>query len=288
MRLLITLLFTCCGLHSAIAQQAWSPDNGDGTFTNPILWGDWPDPDVIRVNHRFYMVSTSMHYVPGCPILTSTDLVNWQMAGYAVDATTKTHVTTCRVASSISGGSWAASIRHHSGKFYVAFCTPNGWGIEKGHFSVCEADRPSGPWKRTIFPEYLYDPGLFFDDDGRVYVVHGQHTLYITELTSDIHATKGKAVKIWDKGFKDSHTLGRGFGMEGSHMYKINGYYYITCPAGGTQGWQVCLRSRNIYGPYEHRVMVEDDTSYPGNGLHQGGMVQLKNADFNWFHFTGK
>ncbi len=86
----------------------------------------------------------------------------------------KTHVTTCRVASSISGGSRAASIRHHSGKFYVAFCTPNGWGIEKGHFSVCEADRPSGPWKRTIFPEYLYDPGLFFDDDGRVYVVHGK------------------------------------------------------------------------------------------------------------------
>ena len=85
MRLLITLLFTCCGLHRAIAQQAWSPDNGDGTFTNPILWGDWPDPDVIRVNHRFYMVSTSMHYVPGCPILTSTDLVNWQMAGYAVE-----------------------------------------------------------------------------------------------------------------------------------------------------------------------------------------------------------
>ena len=85
MRLLITLLFTCCGLHSAIAQQAWSPDNGDGTFTNPILWGDWPDPDVIRVNHRFYMVSTSMHYVPGCPILTSKDLVNWQMAGYAVE-----------------------------------------------------------------------------------------------------------------------------------------------------------------------------------------------------------
>ena len=170
----------------------------------------------------------------------------------------------------------------------MAFCTPNGWGIEKGLFSVCEADRPEGPWRRTIFPEYLYDPGLFFDDDGRVYVVHGQHTLYITELTSDVHATKGKAVKIWDKGFKDSHTLGRGFGMEGSHMYKINGYYYITCPAGGTQGWQVCLRSRNIYGPYEHRVMVEDDTSYPGNGLHQGGMVQLKNADFNWFHFTGK
>ena len=200
----------------------------------------------------------------------------------------KTHVTTCRVASSISGGSWAASIRHHNGKFYVAFCTPYGWGTEKGHFSVCEADRPEGPWRRTIFPEYLYDPGLFFDDDGRVYVVHGQHTLYITELTSDVHATKGKAVKIWDKGFKDSHTLGRGFGMEGSHMYKINGYYYITCPAGGTQGWQVCLRSRNIYGPYEHRVMVEDDTSYPGNGLHQGGMVQLKNADFNWFHFTGK
>ena len=225
---LATCLLACTATMTATAQQVWTPDNGDGTFTNPILWGDWADPDVIRVGDDFYMVSTSMHYVPGCPIITSKDLVNWKMAGYAVDRYDEDPRFDLKGGSLYLNGSWAASIRHHNGKFYVAFCTPNGWGIEKGHFSVCEADRPSGPWKRTIFPEFLYDPGLFFDDDGRVYVAHGQHVLYITELNADVRSTKGKPVKIWEKGFKDSQTWGKDFGMEGSHMYKINGYYYIT------------------------------------------------------------
>ena len=139
-----------------------------------------------------------------------------------------------------------------------------------------------GPWERTIFPEYLYDPGLFFDEDGKVYVVHGQGTLYLTELNSDVKSVKGKPVKIWQGGFKNAHELGGGFGMEGSHMYRINGKYYITCPAGGTGGWQICLRSDNIYGPYEHKLIMNDWSSYPENGLHQGGMVQLKNGDW-WF-----
>lgn len=155
-------------------------------------------------------------------------------------------------------------------------------GTEQGHFSVCEAERVEGPWTRTVFPEYLYDPGLFFDDDGRVYVVHGQHTLYLTELNADVRSVKSAPVKIWEGGFRDSRTLGGGFGMEGSHMYKINGMYYITCPAGGTGGWQICLRAKNILGPYEHRLIMDVDASYPGNGLHQGGMVRLKNGDW-WF-----
>lgn len=271
-----------CNTAFGFSQQVWTPDNGDGTFTNPIMWGDWPDPDVIRVGDDFYFVSTSMHYVPGCPIATSKDLVNWKMAGYAVERYEEDPRYDLQGGSLYLNGSWAASIRHHDGTFYVAFCTPYGWGTEKGHFSICEAKKPEGPWKRTIFPEYLYDPGLFFDDDGKVYVVHGQHVLYITELNADVHSVKGKPVEIWNKGFKDSQTWGKNFGMEGSHMYKINGMYYITCPAGGTKGWQVCLRSKHIYGPYEHKVIMEDDSSYPGNGLHQGGMVQLKNGDW-WF-----
>lgn len=267
---------------AAYGQSGWTADNGNGTFTNPILWGDWPDPDIIRVGDDFYLVSTSMHYVPGCPIAKSKDLVNWQMAGYAVDRYDEDPRYDMQGGTLYLNGAWATSIRHHNNKFYVAFCTPYGWGTEKGHFSVCEAERPEGPWRRTIFPEYLYDPGLFFDDDGKVYVVHGQGKLYITELTSDVRAVKGKPVEIWNKSFRDSHTWGPNFGMEGSHMYKINGKYYITCPAGGTTGWQVCLRSDNIYGPYEHKIIVEDSSSYPPNGLHQGGMVQLRNGDW-WF-----
>ncbi len=272
----------CLCLTTAHAQQAWSPDNGDGTFTNPILWGDWPDPDVIRVGDEFYMVSTSMHYVPGSPVLKSKDLVNWEMAGYAVERYDEDPRYDMQGGTLYLNGSWANSIRYHNGKFYVAFCTPYGWGTEKGHFSVCEAEDPAGPWKRTVFPEYLYDPGLFFDDDGRVYVVHGQHTLYLTELAADARSVKGEPVKIWDKGVDDARNSGKSAGMEGSHMYKINGMYYITCPAGGTEGWQMCLRSKNIHGPYEARAIMQDDTSYPPNGLHQGGMVQLKNGDW-WF-----
>ena len=208
------------------SQNVWTPVNGDGTYTNPLMWGDWPDPDVIRVGDDFYFTSTSMHYVPGCPIATSKDLVNWKMAGYAVDRYREDPKYDLKDGGLYLNGSWATSIRYHNNKFYVAFCTPYGRGIEKGHFSVCEANKVEGPWKRTIFPEYLYDPGLFFDDDGRVYVVHGQFNLYVTELNADVRSVKSKPIKIWDKGFKDGQTLGGSFGLEGSHVYKINGMYY--------------------------------------------------------------
>lgn len=281
---IIALVLANTNMHYLMAQQTnvWNPDNGNGTFTNPILWGDWPDPDVIRVGDDFYLVSTSMHYVPGCPIAKSKDLVNWEMAGYAVDRYDEDPRYDLQGGSLYLNGSWAATIRHYNGKFYVGFCTPYGRGRKRGNFSICIADKVEGPWERTIFPEYLYDPGLFFDDDGKVYVVHGQGTLYLTELNSDVKSVKGKPVKIWSGGFKNAYELGGGFGMEGSHMYRINGKYYITCPAGGTKGWQICLRSDNIYGPYEHKLIMHDNSSYSPNGLHQGGMVQLKNGDW-WF-----
>lgn len=267
------------------AQQVWTADNKDGTYKNPFLWGDWPDPDVIRVGDDFYMVSTSMHYVPGCPIITSKDLVNWQMAGYAVDKYTEDPRYNLQGGEMYLRGSWAATIRHHNGLFYVGFCTPT-WGKEKGQFSMCTAKNIKGPWKRTIFPQYLYDPGLLFDDDGSVYVVHGQGKLYVTELAADGLSVKSPAKEIWHKNIPtpkgSSASQDGNFGMEGAHVYKIKGYYYITCPAGGTEGWQMCLRSKNIYGPYESKIIVQDESSYPNNGLHQGGMVQLKDSSW-WF-----
>ncbi len=280
---IITLLSgTLFSGHAYAQTPVWNSDNGNGTFTNPIMWGDWPDPDVIRVDNDFYFISTSMHYVPGCPIAKSKDLVNWEMAGYAVERFDEHPAYDLKGGDRYLRGSWAATIRHHKGKFYVGFCTPSWEGEGAGHFSMCVADDVKGPWTRTIFPEYLYDPGLFFDDDGKVYVVHGQGTLYATELNADALSVKGQNVKIWDQRFKNAHELGGGYGMEGAHVYKINGKYYITCPAGGTEGWQICLRSDNIYGPYEHKLIMNDCSSYPTNGLHQGGMVQLKNGDW-WF-----
>lgn len=281
-RIIWIIAFVGCLFEAKGQQQVWTPDNGNGTFTNPIMWGDWPDPDIIRVGDEFYFISTSMHYVPGCPIARSKDLVNWEMAGYAVERYDEDERYDMKNGSLYLNGSWAATLRHYNGKFYAGFCTPYGWGRKDGNFSICIADKVEGPWERVIFPEYLYDPGLLFDDNGKVYVIHGQGTLYATELNADARSVKGKPVKIWDKHFKNANELGNNFGMEGAHAYKINGKYYITCPAGGTKGWQVCLRSDNIYGPYEHKVIMNDDSSYPGNGLHQGGMVELKNGDW-WF-----
>jgi len=270
-----------------LAATEYTADSGDGTFKNPLLWGDWPDPDVIRVGDYFYMVSTSMHYVPGCPILRSCDLVNWEMSGYALDHYIENPKFDMQGGTMYLNGSWASTIRYHDGLFYVGFCTPEGWGSPdaKGRFSICTAKDIKGPWKRTIFPQYLYDPGLFFDDNSRVYVVHGQGKLYLTELNSDALSVKGDTVRIWDKSIErpaGSSAHYKAYGMEGSHMYKINGYYYLTNPAGGTEGWQVCLRSKNITGPYESKIIYQDESSYPNNGLHQGGMVQLKNGDW-WF-----
>ncbi|MFB6456834.1 glycoside hydrolase 43 family protein [Chitinophaga sp. Hz27] len=279
---LLIFIFTCTMQLKAQETNVWSPDNGNGTFTNPLMWGDWPDPDVIRVGDYFYLISTSMHYVPGSPIARSQDLVNWEIAGYAIDHYTEDPKFDMNGGTLYLNGSWANTIRYNNGKFYVGFCTPNGWGRDKGNFSICTATTVNGPWERTIFPNFFYDPGLFFDDNGKVYVVHGQKKLYITELNKDVKSAIGPDIKIWERGFKNADTIDGGFGMEGSHMYKINGKYYITCPAGGTEGWQVCLRSDSIYGPYEYKVILHDDSSYPPNGLHQGGMVQLKNGDW-WF-----
>lgn len=279
-RFLTLLLCLLPALGLRAQSPARSADNGDGTFTNPLLWADWPDPDVVRVGSDFYMVSTSMHYVPGCPILRSKDLVNWEMAGYAVDRYDDDPRYDMQGGTLYLNGAWASSIRHRDGKFYVAFCTPYGWGTDRGHFSLCTADDPAGPWERTVFPEYMYDPGLFFDDDGRAYVVHGQGTLYVSELAADLKSVKGEPVVIWDTRFGADRKPGGGFGLEGAHVYKRNGMYYVLCPAGGTEGWQVCLRSRSIYGPYEYKVVLDDDSSYPPNGLHQGGMVELENGDW--------
>jgi len=273
-KLLLFVVFLFCNtvVNSQNTNDSWISDNGDGTFTNPILWGDWPDPDIIRVGDEYYFVSTSMHFVPGCPVLKSKDLVNWEMSGYAVSQYDEDEKYDMHGGTMYLNGSWASTIRYHKGLFYVGFCTP--YGNPDGNFSICTAKDPAGPWKRTIFPEYLYDPGLLFDDDGKVYVAHGQGTLYITELNEDALSVKTEKREIFSKSCYPY--------LEGCHFYKIDGKYYILASYGGTGGKQVCLRSDNIYGPYESKIVIDDYSNFKGNGLHQGGMLQLKNGDW-WF-----
>lgn len=131
---LFNIALLCLASFLVEAQQVWTPDNGDGTFTNPLMWGDWPDPDIIRVDDDFYFISTSMHYVPGSPIATSKDLVNWKMVGYAVDRYDEDERYDMQNGQLYLNGSWANTIRYNNGKFYVGFCTPYGLGTETGHF----------------------------------------------------------------------------------------------------------------------------------------------------------
>ncbi|MBS0030372.1 glycoside hydrolase family 43 protein [Chitinophaga sp. 22321] len=273
----ILVLFTFLLYLNTVFSQTtknWTPDLGNGQFKNPLMWGDWPDPDIIRVGDKFYFISTSMHYVPGCPIAVSTDLVNWEMAGYAVSRYDEDARYDMKGGDMYLSGSWAATIRYHDSTFYAGFCTPKMGKNKEGHFSICTAKNINGPWTRTIFKEYLYDPGLFFDDNGKVYVAHGQQKLFITELNSDAKSVKVPQREIYDNPHYPY--------LEGSHMYKVNNKYYILGSTGGTQGREVCLRSDSIYGPYESKVVMQDDHTYPGNGLHQGGMVQLKDGSW-WF-----
>ncbi|MEI6323048.1 MAG: family 43 glycosylhydrolase [bacterium] len=251
-------------------------DNFDGTFTNPLIWSDYPDPDIIRVGGDFYMASSSFTDAPGIPICHSRDLVNWKIIGYVYDCLPESNPAYSMLDGTVAyrGGSWAPSLRYHDGKFHVCFCTP-----AEGFF-MAVSERPEGPYALTAFGTELYDPGLFFDDNGRVFVAHGANTIRITELTSDALAIKTPGKVIYETAF--------GTPFEGSHLHKRNGWYYLCCTCRGYNGIEVCLRSRNIYGPYEARLISADDMNYEGAGLHQGGFVDLENGETWFFMFQDR
>lgn len=270
--LFVFFLFVFFSVVSVIGQENYNStfsDNLDGTFTNPVIYADYPDPDIIRVDDDFYMVSSSFTTVPGIPILHSKDLVNWKTIGYAYDRLPNNKAYDMHEEKTMyRGGSWAPCIRYNKGKFYICFCTPS-----EG-FYICISDKPEGPYEMVSFGVELYDPSLLFDDDGKVYVAHGANTIYITELSKDCRSIKNKQKPIYVTSY--------GTPYEGSHIYKREGWYYITNTTRGYNGIQVCMRSKNIYGPYETMVLGGDDMNYVGCGLHQGGFVDLKNGE-TWF-----
>lgn len=249
-------------------------DNGDGTYSNPILFADYPDSEVIRVGDDFYYQSSSFHLVPGNPIMRSKDLVNWEPAGFSIpdyrileDAR---YDLDGQHGNAYGIGSWAPSLRYHDGMFYSVCYVwdnrpENRTGVD-GVFLVSRAKSVSGPWKMNAIHARMYDPGLFFDDDGRVYVFHGQNELKVTELDADL-----------TKVVTPEKTIIRGTICEGSHVYKVDGKYCIYNPGGGKQH---CFRSDSIYGPYEEKIVCDSELNYQGSGLHQGGLVQLKNGDW--------
>jgi len=162
-------------------------------------------------------------------------------------------------------GQWATSLKYHNGKFYLLFIT-----LDEGGF-VCTADKAQGPWEIRHLPRGFYDPGLFFDDDGKIYVAHGYNEISITEVDSNLVA-KDEDVLIYTGNIRK--------GLEGAHVYKIDGYYYLYCTYGGLDGFQVALRSKNIYGPYEQKVIIRDTTHGPNYGIHQGALIQTQTGEW--------
>ncbi|TDH27773.1 glycosyl hydrolase 43 family protein [Segetibacter sp. 3557_3] len=263
--------------------KVWVADQGNGTFKNPVLNADYSDPDAIRVGDDYYLISSSFEDVPGLPVLHSKDLVNWTIIGHALKRLTPfQHFALPRHGE----GVWAPAIRYHKGEFYIYYPDPD-FGIY-----LVKARNAAGPWSEPVLVEGgkgLIDPCPLWDDDGKNYLVHGwagsragiKSIITVKQLNADGTRVTDEGVIVYD-GHEVDATI------EGPKFYKRKGYYYIFAPAGGVStGWQVVLRSRNIYGPYERRVVMEQGSTTV-NGPHQGAWVQTQTGE-DWFlHFQDK
>jgi beta-xylosidase len=263
--------------------QVWVADNGNGTYKNPILNADYSDPDAIRVGDDYYMVSSSFEAIPGLPILHSKDLVNWKIVTHALRRQPPfEHFSVPRH----GDGVWAPSIRYHNGEFYIYYPDPD-FGIY-----VVKAKNAEGPWSSPVLVQEgkgLIDPCPLWDDDGQVYLVHAfagsragiKSVLVVKKLSADGTMVLDEGKIVYD-GHEADPTV------EGPKFYKRNGYYYIFAPAGGVAtGWQLALRSKSIYGPYERKVVM-DQGGTKINGPHQGAWVNTQKGE-DWFlHFQDK
>ena len=271
----------------------WIADNGNGTFTNPLFYEEFSDPDLIRVGDDYYMTGTTMHTMPGLPVLHSRDLVNWELISYAVDRLDFGPELRMEEGKDFYGqGIWAPCLRFHQDTFYI-FSNVNGYGTQ-----IYYSTDPNGPWQHKTMNARLHDVTVLFDDDGKIYAVWGYDEVKMVQLTNDLMDTVPGTEKV---------IIERGSGAgEGSHIYKINGKYYITNTNYDPICYQVCLRSDNPYGPYEVNVMSAEENfgvaqrmrvfntndgppyeiiKYPENyvgciPMHQGGIVQTQTGEW--------
>jgi beta-xylosidase len=283
--LVFVVPFTCVEAQNtpASVSKVWVADLGNGMYKNPVLNADYSDPDVIRVGSDYYMTSSSFEDIPGLPILHSKDLVNWKLIGHAVKRLPPyEHFSSPRHGE----GVWAPCMRYRNGEFLIYYPDPD-FGI-----FLTKATNAAGPWTEPILVEGgkgLIDPSPLWDDDGKVYLVHAfagsragiKSVLVMKRMNSE-------GTKVIDAGsiVYDGHETD--VTIEGPKLYKRNSYYYIFAPAGGVPtGWQLVLRSKNIYGPYERKVVMDQGAS-PINGPHQGGWVNTPTGE-DWFlHFQDK
>lgn len=296
-KLIVLQLVFWCVPFTSFSQESelttWSADNGNGTFTNPLFYEEFSDPDLIRVGDDYYMTGTTMHTIPGLPILHSKDLVNWELISYAVERLDLGENLRLENGKNFYGqGIWAPCFRYNDGTFYI-FSNVNGYGTQ-----VFTATNPRGPWKQEKMRADLHDLTVLFDDDGKKYAVWGYNEVKMVQLTDDLLDVVPGTEKVIVEA--DS---GAG---EGSHIYKIDGKYYITNTNYDPLCYQVCLRADNPYGPYEVNVMSAEEnlgiaqtsrifntstgapfpvTTYDENyvgciPMHQGGIVQIQSGEW--------
>ena len=281
--LVLMVLFATIVAQAQYRSQVWCPDNGDGTYTNPVLYADYSDPDVCAVGEDYYLTASSFNCIPGLPILHSKDLVNWTIIGHALQELEPKEVFD---KPAHGKGVWAPSIRYHNGEFYIY------WGDPDYGIFMVKAKDPAGEWEKpvcVISGKGMIDPCPLWDTDGRCYLVNGwansrcgfNSVLTVRELSKDGTKDIGQPRIVFDGG-QENHTA------EGPKFYKRDGNYWIMCPAGGVaMGWQLAMRSKSPYGPYEwKKVMWQGKTDI--NGPHQGAWIHtLQNED--WFlHFNDK
>ena len=269
----------------------WSPDNGDGTYNNPVINADYSDPDVCvgPSGEDYYMTASSFQCTPGLPILHSRDLVNWEILGYALKSL---YEGDCKLTEHYNkvqhgNGVWAPSIRYHQGEYYIYWGDP-----DHGVYMVKTKD-PAGEWEKpvcVIRGKGYIDTTPLWDEDGRCYLVNGwansrskfASVLTVREMSADGTRAIGQPVIVFDGNGTENRTC------EGPKFYKRDGWYWIMCPAGGVpEGFQLAMRSKSPYGPYEaKKVLQQGKTAI--NGPHQGAWVHTKYGE-DWFlHFQDK
>lgn len=268
--LMLLLLLTCLMVRAQQSKAITWGDQGSGTYVNPILNADYSDPDVIRVGQKYYMVNSDFHYM-GMPVLESDDMVNWKIIAQIYS---RLDFPGWDSNENYGGGSWAPSIRHHDGKFWVFFCTP------KEGLMMSTAVDPKGPWTPVHCVKRVggwEDPCPLWDGDGQAYL--GRSQLGAGPIILHKMSADGKSL------LDDGHVIYTGPVAEGTKFHKRDGYYYLSIPEGGVgEGWQAILRSKNIYGPYEKKVVLEKGST-PINGPHQGALVDTPEGEWWFYHF---
>ena len=289
---------------AAAPRTTWMPDNGNGTYTNPLFYDEFSDPDIIRVGDDFYLAGTTMHAMPSLVVLHSKDLVNWEFLSYAAEKLDLGPEFRLEEGKNIYGqGIWAPCIRHHNGTFYL-FSNVNGRGLQ-----IFTSRDPAGPWSHRRLDRGIHDLSVLFDDDGRIYAVFEYGDVKLIEFKPDLSGFIEGSERV---------IIPRGSAMgEGHHFYKIDGKYYIISADYAPTGRMQCARADRVDGPYETVAISARETMgtqrgwwcnnvgqrapIPGYGatfdihkpgdnefgavpLHQGGIVDLPNGD--WWGFS--